>query len=52
MVSTVASSAAPPVAPSTSPNLEQEMALGRSESARNRDRVTRQLLSPQPYMTM
>ncbi|XP_066381541.1 G-type lectin S-receptor-like serine/threonine-protein kinase At1g34300 [Miscanthus floridulus] len=51
MVSTVVSSGAP-VAPAPSPNLEQEMALGRSESARNRERVSRQLLSPQPYMTM
>ncbi|CAN6297125.1 unnamed protein product [Urochloa humidicola] len=51
MVSTVASSAAP-IAPTTSPNLEQEMALGRSTSARNRERVSRQLLSPQPYTTM
>jgi len=50
MVSTIASSA--PVAPTTSPNLEQEMALGRSTSARNRERVSRQMLSPQPYMTM
>ncbi|CAD6207570.1 unnamed protein product [Miscanthus lutarioriparius] len=51
LVSTVVSSGAP-VAPAPSPNLEQEMALGRSESARNRERVSRQLLSPQPYMTM
>ncbi|KAG0546757.1 hypothetical protein BDA96_01G021300 [Sorghum bicolor] len=51
MVSTVVSSGAP-VAPAPSPTLEQEMALGRSESARNRERVSRQLLSPQPYMTM
>ncbi|CAD6340936.1 unnamed protein product [Miscanthus lutarioriparius] len=51
MVSTVVSSG-PPVAPAPSPNLEHEMALGRSESARNRERVSRQLLSPQPYMTM
>ncbi|KAG2533974.1 G-type lectin S-receptor-like serine/threonine-protein kinase At1g34300 [Panicum virgatum] len=50
MVSTIASSA--PVVPTTSPNLEQEMALGRSTSAMNRERVSRQLLSPQPYMTM
>ncbi|TKV90301.1 hypothetical protein SEVIR_9G019600v4 [Setaria viridis] len=48
--STVASSA--PIAPTTSPNLEQEMALARSTSATNRERVSRQLLSPQPYMTM
>jgi serine/threonine protein kinase len=49
MVSTFASSA--PVAPAP-PNLEQEeISLGRSASA-NRDRVSRTLLSPQPYMTM
>jgi len=28
------------------------MALDRSTSAMNRERVSRQLLSPQPYMTM
>jgi serine/threonine protein kinase len=50
-VSTFASST--PVAPMPSPpNLEQEeISLGRSASA-NRDRVSRSLLSPQPYMTM
>ncbi|OEL19615.1 hypothetical protein BAE44_0019366 [Dichanthelium oligosanthes] len=51
MVSTVASSAHP-IMPTTSPNLEQEIVLDRSASTRNRERVSRQLLSPQPYMTM
>ncbi|KAF8757451.1 hypothetical protein HU200_010972 [Digitaria exilis] len=51
MVSTVASPA-PIAAPTTTPNLEQEMTLNRSASSRNRERVSRQLLSPQPYMTM
>ncbi|XP_062214035.1 G-type lectin S-receptor-like serine/threonine-protein kinase At1g34300 [Phragmites australis] len=40
-----------PVAPMPSPNLEQ-IALGRTVSAMNRDRVSRTLLSPQPHMTM
>ncbi|OEL14170.1 hypothetical protein BAE44_0024811 [Dichanthelium oligosanthes] len=51
MVSTVASSAHPIVL-TTSPNLEQEMVLDRSASTRNRERVSRQLSSPLPYMTM
>ncbi|KAJ1292801.1 hypothetical protein BS78_01G017900 [Paspalum vaginatum] len=50
--SMVSSTAPPPAAPTTSPSLDQEIALGRSESARNRDLVSRQLLSPQPYTTM
>jgi serine/threonine protein kinase len=52
MVSSTVASSAAPIAPTTSPNLEQEMTLARTTSARNRERVSRQLLSPQPYMTM
>uniref|UniRef100_A0A0D9ZFJ1 Receptor-like serine/threonine-protein kinase n=1 Tax=Oryza glumipatula TaxID=40148 RepID=A0A0D9ZFJ1_9ORYZ len=54
MVSTFTSSAAPP-APTPSPNVDevqQEMAVGRSASARIRDRASRSLLGQEPYMTM
>ncbi|KAL5218347.1 hypothetical protein ABZP36_019031 [Zizania latifolia] len=50
MVSTFASSA--PVAPTPSPNVEQQMAVGRSASARNRDLPSHSLLPSEPYMTM
>uniref|UniRef100_A0A0D9W161 Receptor-like serine/threonine-protein kinase n=1 Tax=Leersia perrieri TaxID=77586 RepID=A0A0D9W161_9ORYZ len=54
MVSTFTSSAAP-VAPTPSPNVDevqQEKAVGRSASARNRDRASNSLLGQEPYMTM
>ncbi|BAH93865.1 Os07g0277600, partial [Oryza sativa Japonica Group] len=42
-------------APTPSPNadeVQQEMAVGRSASARIRDRASRSLLGQEPYMTM
>jgi serine/threonine protein kinase len=51
MASTFASSSAP-APPMPSPNVEQEIAVGRSVSARNREIASLPLRSSEPYMTM
>ncbi|KAK1642534.1 hypothetical protein QYE76_060339 [Lolium multiflorum] len=51
MASTFASSSAP-APPVPSPNLEQEIAVGRSASARHREIASLPLRSSEPYMTM
>ncbi|XP_044945803.1 G-type lectin S-receptor-like serine/threonine-protein kinase At1g34300 [Hordeum vulgare subsp. vulgare] len=52
VASTFASSVAAPPAPVPSPNVEQEMSVGRSASARTREIASLPLRSSEPYMTM